>query len=294
MRYKKSLGENIFNAFNVLLLLLVTIATLYPFWFILVASVSDPFQLMKEGYLMLLPKGFQVHSYIYVILNKMVITGYRNTIIYVVLGTFLNMVLTCLGAYALSRRGVFGRKAFMIFIIITMFFNGGMIPTYLLIDKLNIINTMWAMIIPGAISTYNLIVMRTTFEGIPESLIEGAKIEGANDFRILWSIVLPTSKAIVAVMLLFYAVGHWNTYFNALIYITDRNLYPIQLVLRDILLSNNTDSMSTGVNEHEAGLAISETIKYATIIVTTLPILVIYPMIQKYFVQGVMIGAIKE
>lgn len=294
MKIKKSLGEIIFDSVNYIILAILMIITVYPFWFIIVASISDPVAVMKKGTFMLLPEGFQVHAYQYVLSNKMVLMGYRNTLVYVIFGTLVSIIFTTMGAFALSRKSIFGRKYIMLFLIITMFFNGGMIPTYILMSKLHLINNMLVLIIPGSLSVYNLIVMRTSFESIPESLIESAKIEGANDFKILWSIVIPTSKAIVAVMLLFFGVQHWNVFFNALIYITNRNLYPLQLVLRDILLANDTESMTIGSDVGNASLAISESIKYATIIVATLPIMLVYPFIQKYFVQGVMIGAIKE
>jgi len=178
-------------------------------------------------------------------------------------------------------------------IVVTMFFQGGLIPTYLLVSNLGLVDTPWAMIIPGAINTWNLIIMRTSFQAVPASLEESAKIDGANEWTIMWRIILPLSIPVMAVMVLFYAVGHWNAWFNAMIYLRDRNLYPLQLILREILITNSTDSMMTNASGVDK-MPISETIKYATIMVATIPILVLYPFLQKYFVKGVMIGALKE
>jgi putative aldouronate transport system permease protein len=181
----------------------------------------------------------------------------------------------------------------MFMIVVTMFFQGGLIPTYLLVSNLGLVDTPWAMIIPGAINTWNLIIMRTSFQAVPASLEESAKIDGANEWTIMWRIILPLSIPVMAVMVLFYAVGHWNAWFNAMIYLRDRNLYPLQLILREILITNSTDSMMTNASGVDK-MPISETIKYATIMVATIPILVLYPFLQKYFVKGVMIGALKE
>ncbi|SHF57558.1 putative aldouronate transport system permease protein [Caldanaerobius fijiensis DSM 17918] len=292
MKIKQSVGETIFDVINVIILFIIMVVTLYPFLYVVFASVSDPVKVMQSGSILLWPKGFQLGAYGMVFKNEMIAVGYKNTLIYVVAGTALNILLTSFGAYALSRKDLYGRDLFTFIIVFTMFFNGGLIPTFLLVKSLNMVNTMWAMIIPGAISVWNLIIMRTSFQGIPDSLIESAKLDGANDFTILFKIVIPLSLPVVAVMILFYGVGHWNDFFNALIYLRDKSLYPIQLVLRDILIANSTDSMTTGVVLDT--LPISENVKYATVVVSTVPILLIYPFIQKYFVKGVMIGAIKE
>lgn len=222
----------------------------------------------------------------------MITTGYRNTLIYVVAGTAINLVATAIGAYVLSRRNLYFKNVLMMLIVITMFFGGGLIPTYLLINNLGMLNTIWAMLIPGMIGTFNMIIMRTAFQSVPISLEESAKIDGANDLIILFRIIIPLSMPVIAVMILWYAVGHWNSYFGALIYLRDRELFPLQLVLREILITNTTDSMMTEASGDR--MAIADTIKYATIIVSTLPILLLYPFLQKYFVKGVLIGAIKE
>lgn len=223
--------------------------------------------------------------------NPKIYSGYLNTLFYVIVGTALNLVMTTLAAYALSRPDLYGRSFFMKLITFTMFFSGGMIPTFLLIQNLGLLDTRWAMILPAAINTFNFIIMRTNFMNIPLGLIESAKIDGANDFRILLQIVVPLSKPILAVMTLYYAVDHWNDFMGPLLYLRSQELYPIQIVLRDILLSNSTEAMGSA---NDTGFAIGENIKYATIIISTLPILMIYPFIQKYFVQGALIGAIKE
>jgi putative aldouronate transport system permease protein len=242
--------------------------------------------------LLLSPLGFNVDGYISVFKNPNIITGYRNTILYVVVGTSINLFMTSLGAYVLSRKGVMLRDPMMMLIVFTMFFSGGLIPNYLLVKNLGMYNTMWALLIPGAISTYNLIIMRTSFAAIPISLEESARIDGANDFTILFRIVLPLSKAVLSVMVLFYAVAHWNSWFSAMIYLQKRDMFPLQLFLREILVNSSTDSMITGSGGSDKE-AISEIIKYCTIVVATVPIIVVYPFLQKYFVKGVMIGAVK-
>jgi len=200
--------------------------------------------------------------------------------------------MTSLGAYALSRQNFLWKNPIMFGIVFTMFFSGGLIPTFLLVNKIGLLDSRWALIIPAAMSTYNLIIMRTSFQGIPASLEESAKLDGANDFTVLFRIVMPLSMPVIAVMILFYGVAHWNSWFSALIYIRSRDLFPLQLILREILITNNTDSMMTGVGGGDR-MPIGETIKYATIIVSTIPVLCLYPFLQKYFVKGVMIGAIK-
>lgn len=223
----------------------------------------------------------------------MIITSYLNTFFYVVVGTTVNILLTSLGAYALSRKNVKWKNFIMFMIVFTMFFEGGLIPLYLLVSELNMIDTRWALIFPTAVSAFNLIIMRTAFQGIPDSLEESARIDGANDFTILFRIILPLSLPVVAVMILFYGVYHWNSWFHAMIFQQDRELFPVQLILREILIANDTNSMTTGVSAVDA-MPIGETVKYATIVVATLPILCLYPFLQKYFVKGVMIGGIKE
>jgi len=289
---RRSIGERLFDGANVTFMILLSAVTVYPFLYVLFASLSDPSWVVQMRGLIWYPKGFTIEAYKLVFANPSILTGYVNTLIYVVFGTALNILMTSLGAYALSRQSVMWKNPLMFIIVFTMFFNGGLIPTYLLINELGMLDSRWALIIPSAMSAYNLIIMRTSFQGIPVSLEESAKLDGANDFTVLFRIVLPLSMPVVAVMILFYGVGHWNGWFNALIYLRTRDLYPLQLILREILITNSTDSMMTGVGGADK-MPIGETIKYATIIVATVPILLLYPFLQKYFVKGVMIGAIK-
>ncbi len=277
-----------------LILLLVVIVTLYPFLYVLLASVSNPERLVQHQGILLWPKGFTLETYRFVLENPNITTGYRNTIFYAVAGTILNMFMTALGAYALSRRYIRGASAIMIMIVFTMFFSGGMIPAYLNIRNLGMLDTPWAILIPSAINTFNLIVMRTAFRGIPDSMEESAKMDGANDFTILFRIYIPLAIPVVAVIVLFYAVQHWNAWFAALIYLRDRELFPVQLFLREILIANNTDSMTAGAGGQTDQLLIGETIKYATIIIVSLPIICVYPFLQRFFTKGIMVGAIKE
>lgn len=293
MTYKRSFGETVFSWFNTCFMLLLCFVTLYPFIYILFASLSDPTEMAQFRGMLFSPLGFSLDAYKAVLQNPMVTTGYRNTLFYVTIGTAINLIMTTLGAYALSRRNVYFKNHIMFYIVITMVFSGGLIPSFLLVNNLGMLNTPWALLLPGAINSFNLIIMRTAFQGIPPSLEESARIDGANDWVIMARIIIPLSMPVIAVMILWYAVGHWNSYFSALIYLRDRELFPLQLVLREILISNSTDSMMTGAATGDR-MDIGITIKYATIIVSTLPILILYPFLQKYFVHGVMIGALKE
>jgi len=289
--YRKSFGERLFDAFNVTLLCVLMFLTFYPFYYVFVASLSDATELARHQGLLIWPAGFSFDAYARVLENPRIRTGYLNTLIYVIGGVAVKLALTCLGAYALSRRGLALQGPIMFMIIFTMFFSGGLIPTYLLVRDLGLVDTRWAMILPGAISVWNLIVLRTAFQAVPYSLEESAKIDGANDFTILWRIYLPLALPAVAVIGLFYAVGQWNTYFDALIYLSDRDLHPLQLVLREILMASSTEEMMTGVVQDRVALEAS--IKYATIIVSILPIVTVYPFLQRYFIKGVLIGSLK-
>ena len=295
-RIKLTKGDLVFNIINVTLMVLILIIIVYPLWFVVIASFSDS-QSVLGGEVWLWPKGFQLDSYRRVFTNSKIMTGYRNTIFYTVVGTFLNLVGTVALAYPLSRRDFAGRNVIMVFLAITMFFNGGMIPTYLVYRQLHITNTIWAMLLPGLVSVYNTILVRTFFQNQPYELQEAAMIDGCSNMRLLLQIIIPLSKPILAVMVIFYAVVHWNEYFNALIYLSDDNLKPLALVLRDILITATESASGRG----EAGAAASqaeqartaESMKYAVIIVSTLPMLCLYPFTQKYFSKGVMLGAIK-
>jgi putative aldouronate transport system permease protein len=291
---EKNLGERIFDIFNIGLMVVLMIVMVYPLWYVVVASVSDPLTIVQNKGALWWPKGFTLAAYALVFTNHDILVGYYNTLFYVVVGTIINIILTAFGAYALSRRNLVGKNLIMFMIVFTMFFNGGLIPNYLLVDWLGLINTRWAIILPAAISTFNLIIMRTGFQAIPESIEESAKIDGANDFTILFRIFFPLALPVVAVMVLFYSVSHWNAYFKAMIYLRDRSLFPLQLFLREILVDDSTDAMMSAGGIFGDRGPIGETLKYATIIVATVPILCIYPFLQRFFLKGVMIGAIKE
>ncbi len=292
LKIRKSVADYLFESINGFFLVMLTLATLYPFLYVVFISLSKPEAMVGYRGLMLGPRGFSLTSYRRVFLNPMIRIGYMNTLFYVIVGTTINIFLTSLGAYALSRRNLYFKNILTIFIVFTMFFSGGIIPLYLVVKSLGLVNTRWALILPPAISSWNLIIMRTGFYAVPYSLEESAKIDGANDFYILFRIYIPLSMAVVAVMILFYGVSHWNSYFEALIYLRDRSLYPVQLVLREILILSVMQEMATdaGAAEQEP---LGETIKHAVIIVTTLPILMLYPLLQRHFVKGVKIGALK-
>ncbi len=293
MKKKRSTGELVFDCFNIAFLIIIMVITLYPFLHVAFASFSDPIRLAGHRGLLFHPLSFTIEAYRAVFLNPNILSGYKNTLIYLTIGTTINMLLTTTGAYALSRKKMKYGNIIMFGITFTMLFNGGLIPTYLLVKKLNMVDTLWALTIPNAVNTMNLIIMRTSFQSIPDSLEESAKIDGANDFVVFTKIALPLSMAVVAVMILFYSVSHWNSWFNAAVYIRKREKYPLQLILREILIQNQMDSMMTGSAPTDDRALIEVTIKYATIMVSTLPILIVYPMLQKYFIKGVMIGAIK-
>ena len=271
--------------------ILAVIVTLVPFLHVIAMSMSDPLLVARQE-VFLLPKQIQWDAYRLVLENKVFWSNYGNTIWIVFFGTAVNIALTVALAYALSRKEFFLRRTLMILVTFTMFFSGGLIPLFLMVSRLGLYNSRWAVILPYAISTYNLIVCRSFFEGIPESLMESARLDGANDLRILFSIVLPLSGAILAVLVLFYAVGHWNSYFPAMLFISKPALQPVQVYLIRVLIQNSEALAEEGSAGYSRALVV-EQLKYAVIIVTILPIVVLYPFLQKYFVQGVMIGAIK-
>ncbi|MCR8631396.1 carbohydrate ABC transporter permease [Paenibacillus radicis (ex Xue et al. 2023)] len=283
------------KSFDILLYLILTalvVVTLYPLLYVAFASISDANQLISHKGLLYRPLGFSIEAYKSVFKNPGILTGYRNTLFIVVVGVTLNLFMTALGAYVLSRKNVMWNKVFIFVIVLTMFFNGGLIPMYLVVKGVGLIDSLWAPIIPFAISTFNLIIMRTAFMSVPDSLEESAKIDGANHFTILFRIILPLSMPVIAVMILYYAVDKWNGWFYSSIFIKDRELFPLQLILREILIANQTDSMAAGSSAGDQ-FQLGETIKYATIMVATIPILCVYPFVQKYFVKGVMVGALK-
>lgn len=288
---KKTTGRRVFEAVNYTLIVLICFITLYPFLYVLACSLSgDAFIL--GGDVTLFPKGFQTKSYKMVFDYPLIGRSYLNTILYTVVGTAVNLLMTILGAYPLSRRDLPGRGGLTFFFAFTMLFSGGLIPTYLVVSSLNLLDSFWVMIIPTAVSTWNLIMMKTFFQATPVSLIEAAHIDGSSEIGTLIRIVLPLSVPSIMTIGLFYAVGHWNDYFQALIYLNTPQRFPIQILLRDIVLQN---SMQKELANMQMGQRVgAEAVKYATIMFATVPILCVYPFIQKFFVKGMMLGSIKE
>lgn len=297
---KLNRSDRVFNFVNGAILFILTLVMLYPLYFVLIASFSEPNAVVK-GQVMFLPKGFQLTAYRNVFKEANVWIGYRNTILYTVLGTLYNLALTIPAAYVLSKRNLPGRNVLMGYFFLTMYFSGGMIPTYIQIKNLNLLNTPWMLIIGAGVNCWNLIVTRQYFTNtIPEELYESADIDGASDLRAFVRIAIPLAAPIIAVMALFYAVGHWNSYYSALLYVRKSDYFPLQLVLRNILISNEmalANVMLEGDTEAIAAAAqkayMAEAMKYALIFIASAPMLCIYPFVQKYFVKGVMIGSIK-
>ena len=278
---------------NVIMLLLLVIVA-YPLVYIISASFSSP-SAVASGRVVLWPVDFSLEGYQAVFRNKDIVGGYLNTFFYTFAGTALNVIMTMIGAYPLSRKDLKGRDFFMLLFTFTMIFSGGMIPGYILMQQLHLINTPWVMIVPGAISVYNLIITRTFIQStIPSDLLDASQIDGCSDTRYFFSIVLPLSKSILATITLFYAVGHWNAYFNAFLYLNDRKLFPLQIIVREILIANTIDASQVVDPELEqAKQGMADLLKYSLIVVSSLPVMIMYPFVQKYFVKGVMIGAIK-
>lgn len=290
---KKSRGDKVFDIVLISISLLIILVITYPLYFVIIASFSQP-EAVLGGKLRLLPVGFNLESYKMVLTERKVWVGYRNTLLYTVFGTFINLVLTTLAAYALSRKDMPWRMPLTFIISFTMLFGGGMIPVYMVVRNLHLTDTPWAMIIPNAIATYNLLVMKNYFQSsIPEELQEAAAIDGCSHFKTLMKVVLPLSTPILAVIVLFYAVGHWNAFFNAVIYLRNQELFPLQIILRDILLQNSLEAVGGDLTGMYEKVMRGETMKYALIIVASAPVIIMYPFVQKYFVKGIMVGAIK-
>jgi len=282
---------SVFDAVNVLLMLLVMIVTVYPFVYMIAVSFSDQVSVMK-GSVYLWPKGFNTDMYRIVLTDPRIWNGYLNTVLYTVVGTTVSLSLTSMAAYALSKKKMLFHGPITVLIVVTMFFGGGMIPTFLVVKAVGLVDTFWAMIVPGAISAWYLIMMRTFFAGLPQELEEAGKIDGLNDVGLFVRIALPLSKAVLATIGLFYAVGIWNNFYTALIYLRNPDLVPLQVILRNIVLAGQTNldgSFTLGKDQQ----IVEESLKYATILVGTLPILLTYPFLQKYFVKGVTVGSLK-
>lgn len=295
VKAKLSHSDKAFDIVNLIIMLVLLVIFIWPLWFIVIASFSDP-SAVWNGKTVLFPIGFNLNAYIEILKYNSIWIGYRNTLLYTVLGTLINLFMTVCAAYPLSRKDFVPRNFFMFIFMLTMYFSGGLIPTYLVVNKLKLINTIWAMMIPGAVSIYNVIITRTYFvNSIPESLQEAAELDGANSLQFLTKIVLPLSKPIIAVIALYYGVGHWNDFFSALIYLNDKQLFPLQTFLRDLLVQNSVSLDMTGLDpvQAEVKMKLAQTIKYGVIVVSTVPVLCIYPLVQKYFVKGIMIGSVK-
>lgn len=292
-RRKVSASDSIFGIIVLLLSIVIFLIILYPLWFIVIASISNS-NLVNLGKVTFLPKDIRFYGYQQIIEDSRIWKGYLNTLIYVVAGTVLNMVVTMPAAYALSRRGFKARNKVMFYFVFTMFFTGGLVPTYMTISALHLISTKTILIIFVAVNTYNLIIARTFIENsIPEDLYEAAVLDGCSHFAYFTKVVIPLSKAVNSVLILYYAVYHWNDYFNALVYNSKQENSPLQIVLREILLLNQAFASGNGGVQGGYGQSSADQVKYAVIIVSTLPILCVYPFVQKYFEKGVMIGAVK-
>ncbi len=296
MKVSATKGDKLFNTVNILLVSLIALIILYPLIFVVNASFSDPTRIYEVP-LLLYPRGLNVEGYKEVLKSSDIWTGFRNAVIYTGLGTVINLIVTTIAAYPLSRSGLRGKRVSLLYFYDYDVFGGGLIPTYLVNQQLGIVNTLWVMILPGALGVYNMILMRTYFsQNIPNDLIESAYIDGANDLWLLWKVVLPLATPIIAVMAMFYGVGRWNAYFDALIYLQDRAKYPLQIILREILVQGQ---FGQDMNQIIAGSAESEllmlkmTLKYSVVIVSSLPVLLFYPVVAKYFEKGILVGSIK-
>lgn len=291
---KESNMDRLFNVINYVILTLFLITILYPLIYITSASISSS-EAVVSGRVWLWPVDPTLIGYDAVFKHKLIVSGFLNSFYYTVAGTLINVVMTILAAYPLSRKDFYGRNVFMFLFVFTLMFSGGLIPTYLLVKDLGMLNTTWSMLLPGALGIWNMIITRTYFQTtIPDELLEASQLDGCTDFQFVWKIVFPLSGPIIAVITLFYAVGHWNSFFNALIYLKSQKLFPLQLVLRDILVQNDVDmNMLVDVQEAAKREGLRELLKYSLIIVATLPLMIVYPFVQKYFVKGIMIGSLK-
>ena len=293
--HKRSAPSVVFDTGNAVFLAVLCVTMLYPLYYVFVASLSEGNMLMAHTGPLAVPLGFSGAAYRLVFNNPLVMRGFLNSIHLVVVGTTVNILLTSFAAYVLSRKNVYWRPVLMIMAVVTLLFERGLVPFYLTVRGLGLLNSHWSVILSFAISAYNLVIMRTYFASIPDSLEESAKIDGANDFTVLFRIILPVAAPVVATMVLFYGVSRWNGYFYVMIFLRDRIKFPIALVLREILIANSADTMMAGgdagsMGDHEN---IADTIKFATTVVATVPILLLYPFLQKYFVKGAMIGSVK-
>ena len=291
---KKSWADRAFSVVNTLLLIFALLIVALPILYVIAQSLSTP-QEVIAGRVLFWPRRITFIAYKEIFRSKMLLTGYKNSIIYTFTGTLVNVVMTVMCAYPLSRKDFVGRKQIMWLFVFTMIFSAPLIPSFINVRNLKMLNSIWAMIIPGAISAYNMVIARTFFmSNIPDEMIEAADLDGASDMQILIRLVLPLSKAIIAVLVLFYAVGHWNSYFDAFIYLSSEDKLPLQVILRNILANAKMiEEMADATVEQSERLALVEVLKYAVIVFGSLPVLVLYPFVQKYFVKGIMIGSVK-
>lgn len=301
-RSRETAGDRIFDSINYLLLTIITVLCIYPILYIIFASLSDPIRLTANRSFLWKPLGFTLEGYKLVFKDKGLLLGYANTIFYVVTGVLVNMIFTTMGAFVLSRKNLYWKKALMVIITVTMFFSGGLIPWFLVVKGLGMYNSWTALVFPFAINTWNMIIMRTGFEAVPYELEEAAKIDGAGDLYVFLRIVLPLSKAVLAVILLYYTVGAWNSWFPAMIFLKERSKYPLQLLMQELLIMNDTSALQQGGGSAISGLnsgsfqsttAYRELVKYSTIVIATFPVMCFYPFIQKHFVKGVYVGSLK-
>lgn len=287
-----SFSEKVFHVINFLLLTFVLVLSIYPVLYVIFASFSRSDLLIAHSGILLKPLGFSADAYIKVFQNESIIRSYGITLLLVVVGTFVNLLLSVFAAYFVSKKKLYARNFVMFFMLFTMYFSGGLVPLYLAVKSYGLYDSFWALVLPTAISVFNVIVLRTAFTALPDSLEESAEIDGAGAFTILFRILVPLIKPTLTVICLYYLVGHWNAWFNAMIFLQDSDKFPLQLVLRNILIENSDKEMTIGVTNDNA-FAVSESLKYAVIVVSILPIMILYPILQKYFEKGVMIGAVK-
>lgn len=293
-KIKRSVGDHVIDTILIIVMIFLGIIMLYPMWYELVVSISEATQLIKHRGILLWPLGFDTTAYRLVFKYPQLLNGYKNTLIILGLGLAVNISMTCLGAYCLSRTQCKLHRFMTLFVLITMYFSGGLIPLYLTVRGVGLYNTIWSVIIPTAISTYNMIILRSAFSTIPESLVESVFIDGGGHWTVLFNIFIPLSLPAMAVQVLYYGVGHWNSWFNAFIYISDVKKQPVQLVLRKLLITGSNIDMGAETANIPNYEMMAKSMKAAMVIVTTVPILVIYPLLQKYFVGGMMIGSLKE
>ncbi|MCI9626288.1 MAG: carbohydrate ABC transporter permease [Clostridia bacterium] len=293
MKQREGIGSRIFDGINIGIMVVIIAVSIYPLIYLISKSLSGV-EYVKANLVYLYPRGFNLDAYRDVIKNTLFWISYKNTIVYTVIGTVLNLAFTSSMAFCLSRRELLFRKTITMLVIFTMFFGGGLIPNFLLVKWLGMYDTMWSLILPGTISTYNMIIVRTYMKTIPEDVIESVRIDGGNELQIFYKIILPLSKPVLATIGLFYAIGHWNSYFNAMIYLKTNIKFPVQLVLKEMIVDQNMQSVSTAAYEslNQQPLT-SEMLVAASIVITLIPVLIIYPFVQKFFVKGIMIGSVK-